>query len=144
MMKPFEIPKEVVWEACLQVRAKKGSAGVDGKSIEDFERDLKKNLYRIWNRMSSGTYFPPPALQVVIPKHDGGRGSWVFQPFRTGSPRWSSRCTSILSSIGTPTDIGQVDRHTMPSPRRENAVGNSTGFLISTSDHSLTPLIMIW
>jgi len=70
--KPFSISKEIVWEAYLQVRARKGSAGVDAQSLEDFESDLKKNLYRIWNRMSSGTYFPPPVLQVVIPKRDGG------------------------------------------------------------------------
>jgi len=70
--KPFSISKEIVWEAYLQVRARKGSAGVDAQSMEDFESDLKKNLYRIWNRMSSGTYFPPPVLLVVIPKRDGG------------------------------------------------------------------------
>ncbi len=72
MTKPFSISKQIVWEAYLQVKSRKGSAGVDAQSIEDFEGDLKKNLYRIWNRMSSGTYFPPPVLQVVIPKRDGG------------------------------------------------------------------------
>ena len=72
MTKPFSISKKIVWEAYLQVKARKGSAGVDAQSVGDFERDLKKNLYRIWNRMSSGTYFPPPVLQVVIPKRDGG------------------------------------------------------------------------
>ena len=72
MTKPFLISKKIVWDAYLQVKARKGSAGVDAQSVEDFERDLKKNLYRIWNRMSSGTYFPPPVLQVVIPKRDGG------------------------------------------------------------------------
>ena len=72
MTKPFSISKKIVWEAYLQVKARKGSAGVDAQSVEDFERNLEKNLYRIWNRMSSGTYFPPPVLQVVIPKRDGG------------------------------------------------------------------------
>ena len=72
MTKPFQISKQIVWDAYRQVRSRKGAAGVDAQSIEDFERDLKKNLYRIWNRMSSGTYFPPPVLQVVIPKRDGG------------------------------------------------------------------------
>jgi RNA-directed DNA polymerase len=70
--KPFLISKKIVWDAYLQVKARKGSAGVDAQSVEDFERDLRKNLYRIWNRMSSGTYFPPPVLEVVIPKRDGG------------------------------------------------------------------------
>lgn len=58
--KPFRIPKRVVWEAYLHVKANGGAAGVDSETIEAFEEDLKGNLYRIWNRMSSGTYFPPP------------------------------------------------------------------------------------
>jgi RNA-directed DNA polymerase len=70
--KSFEIPKRLVWEAYKKVAAKKGAAGVDGQSIEDFEADLKNNLYRIWNRMSSGTYFPPPVRAVEIPKPHGG------------------------------------------------------------------------
>jgi len=61
-----------VWEAYESVKANKGAAGVDGQSIEDFEKDLKNNLYRIWNRMSSGTYFPPPVRAVEIPKPHGG------------------------------------------------------------------------
>jgi len=52
--KPFEIPKRLVWQAYLEVKSKGGAAGVDQQSLEDFERDLKNNLYRIWNRMSSG------------------------------------------------------------------------------------------
>ena len=70
--KPFQIPKRLVWEAYKSVKANKGAAGVDGQSIEDFEKDLKNNLYRIWNRMSSGTYFPPPVRAVEIPKPHGG------------------------------------------------------------------------
>ena len=72
MAKPFEIPKQVVWEAYLRVKSAGGAPGVDGQTIEAFERNLKNNLYRIWNRMSSGTYFPPPVLRVAIPKRDGG------------------------------------------------------------------------
>ena len=71
--KTFNISKHVVWKAYQHVRAKKGSAGVDGERIEDFEKDLKKNLYKIWNRMSSGSYFPPPVLMVEIPKSKGGK-----------------------------------------------------------------------
>ncbi len=70
--KPFQIPKRLVWEAYKSVKANKGAAGVDGQSIEDFEADLRNNLYKIWNRMSSGTYFPPPVRAVEIPKPHGG------------------------------------------------------------------------
>src|SRR4051812_47900880 len=58
--KPFDIPKREVWEAYKRVRANQGAAGVDGQSIADFEADLSNNLYKIWNRMSSGSYFSPP------------------------------------------------------------------------------------
>ena len=70
--KPFTIPKRLVYEAFLAVKANAGSAGVDKETIEDFEKDLKGNLYRIWNRMSSGSYFPPPVKAVAIPKKNGG------------------------------------------------------------------------
>ena len=61
-----------VWEAYKRVKANKGAAGVDEQTITDFERDLKGNLYKIWNRMSSGSYFPPPVRTVKIPKANGG------------------------------------------------------------------------
>ena len=70
--KPFCISKRVVWEAWLRVKANQGAAGVDEESITRFERRLKPNLYKIWNRMSSGAYFPPPVRTVKIPKADGG------------------------------------------------------------------------
>jgi hypothetical protein len=70
--KPFCISRWEVWEAYLKVKSNQGAAGLDEQSIEDFERNLKKNLYRIWNRMSSGSYFPPPVRTVKIPKADGG------------------------------------------------------------------------
>ena len=66
--KPFSISKWAVWEAYKRVKANKGAAGVDGQTIAEFEKDLKKNLYKIWNRMSSGSYFPPPVRRVDIPK----------------------------------------------------------------------------
>jgi len=69
--KPFEISKRAVWEAWEKVKANKGAPGVDGVSIAEFEKDLKNNLYRIWNRMSSGSYFPPPVRAVEIPKPHG-------------------------------------------------------------------------
>jgi len=66
--KPFCISKQVVWEAYRRVKANQGAAGVDGQSIKDFEVHLKDNQYKIWNRMSSGSYFPPPVRTVDIPK----------------------------------------------------------------------------
>ena len=69
--KSFEISKWAVWEAYRRVKANKGGAGVDGESIQEFERDLHGNLYKLWNRLSSGTYFPPPVRAVEIPKRDG-------------------------------------------------------------------------
>jgi group II intron reverse transcriptase/maturase len=71
--KPFMIDKRRVYEAYKAVRSSKGGAGVDGQTIEAFEADLKGNLYRIWNRMSSGSYFPPPVRAVPIPKKSGGQ-----------------------------------------------------------------------
>lgn len=70
--KPFSISKWDVWEAYQRVRQNKGAPGVDGVSVEDFETDLQSNLYKLWNRMSSGSYFPPPVRAVSIPKANGG------------------------------------------------------------------------
>jgi RNA-directed DNA polymerase len=70
--KPFGISKQEVWKAYLHVKSKGGAAGVDAESIVAFEQNLKGNLYRLWNRMASGTYFPPPVREVTIPKRDGG------------------------------------------------------------------------
>lgn len=69
--KPYEIPKRAVWDAYLRVKKNRGAAGVDGQTLAMFELDLKGNLYKIWNRMSSGSYFPPPVRLVEIPKGDG-------------------------------------------------------------------------
>src|SRR5919201_3689468 len=69
--KPFAISKWIVWEAYQRVKANDGAAGVDEQSIEEFERDLKGNLYKLWNRLSSGSYFAPRVRAVEIPKRDG-------------------------------------------------------------------------
>jgi len=77
--KSFEISKQVVWEAYQRVKANKGAAGIDKESIIDFEQNLKDNLYKLWNRMSSGSYLPPPVKAVEIPKKNGGlKGYWGF------------------------------------------------------------------
>jgi len=69
--KPFNISKREVWEAYKRVKANRGAAGVDNQSLDAFDRDLENNLYKIWNRMSSGSYFPPPIRRVEIPKGNG-------------------------------------------------------------------------
>jgi RNA-directed DNA polymerase len=71
--KSFEISKRVVWEAYKRIKANKGAAGIDNESITAFEESLKDNLYKIWNRMSSGSYFPPPVKAVEISKKSGGK-----------------------------------------------------------------------
>ena len=70
--KPIHISKQVVWKAWQSVKTNRGAAGVDDESISDFEEKEKDNLYKIWNRMSSGAYFPPPVRRVKIPKSGGG------------------------------------------------------------------------
>ena len=70
--KPYAISKWLVYNAYERVKANHGAAGVDGESLRMFEEDLKNNLYKIWNRMSSGSYFPPPVKAVEIPKKSGG------------------------------------------------------------------------
>ena len=71
--KPFCISKREVWEAYKRVKANQGGAGVDEQSIASYEGELANNLYKLWNRLSSGSYFPPPVRRVEIPKEDGGR-----------------------------------------------------------------------
>jgi RNA-directed DNA polymerase len=90
--KPFSISKKIVWEAYERVKANQGAAGVDSESIEMFEQDLKNNLYRIWNRMSSGTYFPPPVRTVAIPKKDGGER-------RLGIPTVADRIAQTVAKL---------------------------------------------
>lgn len=71
--KPFKIPRQLVYEAYLKVKKNRGSAGVDELSLEEFEKDSRNHLYRLWNRMSSGSYMPSPVLLVEIPKSGGGK-----------------------------------------------------------------------
>ena len=77
MTKPFAVPKSLVWRAFQRVKANGGSAGVDDESIATFEKHLGDNLYRVWNRMASGSYFPPPVKAVPIPKKSGASECWA-------------------------------------------------------------------
>ncbi|MDP2729368.1 MAG: group II intron reverse transcriptase/maturase, partial [Dehalococcoidales bacterium] len=72
MTRSYSIPKTLVWEAYQCVKKKKGAAGVDLETLEDFESRLGDNLYKVWNRLCSGSYFPPPVKGVPIPKKSGG------------------------------------------------------------------------
>src|SRR4026207_1331311 len=81
--KSHDIPKKLVWSAWLKVKENGGAAGVDGVTIEQFEERLKENLYKLWNRMSSGSYFPGPVRGVEIPK-DGGGGGRLLGGAETG------------------------------------------------------------
>ena len=90
--KPFCISKQVVWEAYLKVKKNRGTAGVDKQSIAEFEEKLKDNLYKIWNRMASGTYFPPPVLRVEIPKGDG-------KMRKLGIPTVSDRIAQMVAKL---------------------------------------------
>ena len=90
--KSYEISKHVVLEAFQRVKANKGSAGIDSEDLETFESNLKNNLYKIWNRMSSGSYFPPPVKVVEIPKKNGGKRT-------LGVPTVEDRVAQIVAKI---------------------------------------------
>lgn len=110
--KPFVISKQLVWEAYRQVKANKGAAGVDGQSIADFETDLRGNLYKIWNRMSSGTYFPPPVLAVEIPKAHGGGTRTLGVPTVADRVAQTVAALTLRARTGLPQLVGRfgVDR----------------------------------
>ena len=69
--KPYAIPKRLVWEAYQRVKANRGASGIDEQTLEEFDKELSKNLYKLWNRLSSGSYFPGPVRGVEIPKDHG-------------------------------------------------------------------------
>jgi RNA-directed DNA polymerase len=100
--KPFQISKWKVWEAYERVKANKGAAGVDDVSVAEFEQDRDKHLYRIWNRMSSGSYFPPPVKAVEIPKA-GGKGVRVL-----GVPAISDRIAQTVARMYLEPEVEPV------------------------------------
>ena len=135
-VKPFDIPKREVWEAFKKVKANQGAAGVDGQSIADFEADLTNNLYELWNRLSSGSYFPPPVRRVDIPKMDGGT-----RPL--GIPTVADRIAQEVARryleprlepafMPTPMATGPANRRSTPCAELVSAVGATTGCSIST------------
>jgi RNA-directed DNA polymerase len=101
-LKSFQISKRMVYEAYRRVKANKGAAGVDGQSVEQFEQDLKGNLYKLWNRMSSGCYFPPPVRMVEIPK-PGGKGVRVL-----GVPSVADRIAQTVAAMALEPEVEKI------------------------------------
>ena len=141
--RPFAIPKQLVWDAYQRVKANRGAAGVDGVSLAAFETDLKNNLYKVWNRMASGSYHPPPVRLVEIPKATGGT-----RPL--GIPTVADR---VAQTVVTMVLEPLVEPHFHPDSyayrpgrsaldavgRRGSAAGGPTGSSIWTSKPSLIP-----
>jgi len=116
--KSYVIAKRAVWEAYQQVKANRGSAGIDEETIAMFDQNLPRNLYKLWNRMSSGSYFPPPVKQVEIPRQRAAPESWVFRPYRTALRRpWSTTPANTNHSLGTPVSTPS-SRFSNRSPSR--------------------------
>lgn len=99
--KPFALSKLAVWEAFKKVKANRGAAGVDGQSIEDFGQDLSGNLYKLWNRLASGSYMPPAVRRVEIPKATGGT-----RPL--GIPTVADRIAQMVVKKRAGAEIGAV------------------------------------
>ena len=144
--KPFDISKREVWEAFKKVKANQGAAGVDGQSIGEFEANLADNLYKLWNRLSSGSYLPPPVRRVDIPKAKGGT-----RPL--GIPTVTDRIAQevvrrylepLLEPRFHADSYGYRSGRSAiaPSGRHDSAAGAPTGSLISTSKGSSTVSIM--
>src|SRR3982750_3435266 len=126
--KPFDIPKRLVWDAYQRVKANRGAAGVDGVPLAAFETDLKNNLYKVWNRMASGSYHPPPVRLVEIPKATGGpRPPGIPTGWRRRAGRWAgSRWWNHTSTL-TRMPTAPAGRRWMRSGRRGSAAGGPTG-----------------
>ena len=101
--KPFVISKRRVWEAWRRVKANHGAAGVDEESIQAFEANLRDNLYKVWNRMSSGCYMPPPVRAVEIPKKGSGRGVRVL-----GVPTVADRVAQTVAYLYLEPEVEPV------------------------------------
>ena len=129
--KPFDIDKRLFVEAFEKVRANRGAAGVDGVTVAVFEERLKDNLYKTWNRMSSGTYFPPPLREVVIPKPEGGQRTLAVPTWLTGSPRrrpcWCWARGRSRGSTPTRSGTGRAGRRWTRSRWPGNGRGNTPG-----------------
>ena len=130
--KPFDISKRDVWDAWLKVKENQGAPGVDGQSIADFEKDLKNNLYKVWNRMSSGSYFPPPvrAVEIAKPHGDGMRTLGIpTVADRIAHTVVAKHLEERVERISTPTPTATAPgaRRTRRSRRPGDGAGSTTG-----------------
>ena len=130
--KSFEIPKMLVWEAYKCVKANRGAAGVDEQSLGEFEESLGDNLYRIWNRMSSGSYFPPPVRAVAIPKKSGVERTLGIP---TVSDRIAQAVVKLMLELKVepyfmriPTATDRADRPIKRWQSLASAAGGTTGY----------------
>src|SRR6266536_3013601 len=144
--KPYDIPKQLVWEAYQRVKANRGAAGVDGVSLAAFEQNLKGNLYKVWNRMSSGSYHPPPCGSSRYRRTTAARVLSAFRPLPTAwhrqSLRWYWSHWWNRSSTPTPMAIDPAALRSTRSGRHGNVAGTPTGSSIWTSEPSLIPFHM--
>lgn len=145
--KAFEIPKSLVWMAYQDVRRNRGVPGCDGQTLADFDRQRDHNLYRIWNRLCSGSHFPPPVREKRIPK-DNGKERILGIP--TDSDRVAQGAVkryveAVIDPISMPTRMGtgQEDRPTTPCVSVPFGAVEGTGCWKWTSVRSLTMLDMI-
>jgi len=118
--RPFDIPRKLVAAAFRAVKSNAGGAGIDKETIGQFESKLGDNLYKIWNRMSSGTYFPPPVKAVAIPKKSGGERV-------LGVPIRSSYCTLLSLALGGCRKTGGVGNPFAQRMVRFGGDGNGVG-----------------
>ena len=132
--KPFKITKVQVYEAYKAVKSNAGAAGVDGQTIEQFDADLQRNLYKLWNRMSSGSYFPPPVRAVSIPKKTGGQRI-------LGVPTVADRIAQMVVKQLIEPDLDQIflaDSYGYrPKKSALDAVGVTRTFRLPTIFHPL-------
>ena len=145
--KPYSIAKRTIWEAYQQVNANRGAAGIDGETLSMFEQDLSKNLYKLWNRMSSGSYFPPPVKQVEIPKATGGTRKLGMPTLadRVGQTAVKLLIEPILDPLfhadSYGTGPGSRPNRQWPSP--DNGAGNTTGLWSLISKRPSIKSIMV-
>ena len=135
--KSYDIPKTLIWEAWLRVKANQGAAGIDAETVERFETKAAANLYKLWNRMSSGSYLPPPVKAVPIPKKSGGVRVLGIPTVSDRVAQTASRCGwshgLIRCSTTTPMDIGRENRRWRQSLSPDAVAGTKTGSWSSTS-----------
>jgi hypothetical protein len=118
--KPYDIPKTLVWEAWLHVKANQGAAGIDAETIEQFEEKLGDNLNRIWNRMSSGSYFPPPVKAVPVPKKSGGVRIVEHDPWLLTVLAQSLHQQAVIEIVEQAPDVELDDPVVVPAAAHGN------------------------